>query len=71
MKSLVIKGETRTALGKKEAKKIRSQESVPAVLYGSNETIHFSIPFSFYSLLPADDSVQPHHGYRACSHDGF
>lgn len=46
MKSLVIKGETRTALGKKEAKKIRSQESVPAVLYGSNETIHFSIPFS-------------------------
>ena len=46
MKTLVIKGQLRTSLGKKEAKKIRSQESVPAVLYGSNETIHFSIPFS-------------------------
>ncbi len=46
MKTLSVKGNARTTLGKKEAKKIRSQESVPAVLYGSNETIHFSIPFA-------------------------
>lgn len=46
MKTLSVKGQLRTTLGKKEAKKIRSQESVPAVLYGSNETIHFSISFS-------------------------
>ena len=46
MKTLSVKGQLRTSLGKKEAKKIRSQECVPAVLYGSNETIHFSISFS-------------------------
>jgi len=46
MKTLLVKGQLRTSLGKKEAKKIRSQESVPAVLYGSNEIIHFSISFS-------------------------
>jgi large subunit ribosomal protein L25 len=46
MKSLLVKGQLRQSLGKKEAKKIRSQESVPAVLYGSNEIIHFSISFS-------------------------
>jgi large subunit ribosomal protein L25 len=46
MKTLLVKGQLRTSLGKKDAKKIRSQESVPAVLYGSNEIIHFSISFS-------------------------
>jgi large subunit ribosomal protein L25 len=46
MKSLLVKGQLRPSLGKKEAKKIRSQESVPAVLYGSNEIIHFSISFA-------------------------
>ena len=37
MKSVVIKGQIRESLGKKEAKKLRSQELVPAVLYGSEE----------------------------------
>jgi len=51
MKTLSLKGEIRTSLGKKESKKLRSQELVPAVLYGANETIHFSIPFSALRAL--------------------
>lgn len=46
MKTLVVKGQKRNSLGKKEAKQLRSQELVPAVLYGIAEPIHFSVPFS-------------------------
>jgi large subunit ribosomal protein L25 len=46
MKTLLVKGEKRKSLGKKEAKLLRSQEVVPAVLYGTDEPIHFSLPFS-------------------------
>ena len=46
MKTLVVKGQKRNTLGKKEAKLIRSQELVPSVLYGVGEPIHFSVPFS-------------------------
>jgi large subunit ribosomal protein L25 len=46
MKTLLVKGEKRKSLGKKEAKLLRSQEVVPAVLYGAGEPIHFSVPFS-------------------------
>ena len=46
MKTLVVKGHKREALGKKEAKSLRSKELVPAVLYGVGEPIHFSVPFS-------------------------
>ncbi len=46
MKTLVVKGQKREALGKKDAKSLRSQELVPAVLYGSGEPMHFSVPFS-------------------------
>jgi large subunit ribosomal protein L25 len=46
MKSVVIKGQIRESLGKKEAKKLRSQELVPAVLYGSEEVVHFTVAFS-------------------------
>ncbi len=46
MKTLVVKGQKRNSLGKKEAKLIRSQELVPSVLYGVGEPIHFSVPFS-------------------------
>lgn len=45
MKTLVVKGQKRNTLGKKEAKLLRSQEIVPAVLYGEGEPIHFSMPF--------------------------
>ena len=46
MKSLIVKGQKREALGKKVAKSLRSQELVPAVLYGAGEPVHFSVPFS-------------------------
>jgi len=46
MKTVVVKGQLRNSLGKKEAKLLRSQEIVPAVLYGSGEPVHFSVPFS-------------------------
>ncbi len=46
MKTLLLKGEIRKSLGKKEAKELRSQELVPAVLYGTAEPIHFSVSFS-------------------------
>lgn len=46
MKSLTIKGEVRTSLGKKDAKILRAAEKAPAVLYGGEEPIHFSIDFA-------------------------
>ena len=45
MKTVVIKGKKRETLGKKESKKLRAQDIVPAVLYGGEEAIHFAIPF--------------------------
>jgi len=45
MKTLVVKGQKRNSLGKKDAKLLRSQEIVPAVLYGVGEPLHFSVPF--------------------------
>ena len=46
MKSVVIKGELRTSLGKKESKKLRAEEKAPAVLYGGDEPIHFAVSFA-------------------------
>lgn len=46
MKNLSIKGQLRTALGKKDSKKLRAGEMVPAVLYGTTEPVHFTIPVS-------------------------
>lgn len=46
MKTVTIKGQGRKALGKKESKKLRSQNLVPAVLYGGEETLHFTVSFS-------------------------
>ena len=46
MKSVTIKGQVRASLGKKDSKKLRAQELVPAVLYGGETPIHFAVPFS-------------------------
>lgn len=46
MKSVVVEGNKRTSLGKKDAKKLRAEQNVPAVLYGGKEVIHFAVPFS-------------------------
>lgn len=46
MKSFQINGQKREALGKKESKKVRNGENVPCVLYGGQQPIHMSVPFS-------------------------
>jgi large subunit ribosomal protein L25 len=52
MKSVRIEGKSRSGLGKKATRQIRSEEQVPAVIYGGSETIHFSAPvMSFRSLV--------------------
>lgn len=52
MKSVKIEGKKRSGLGKKATRHIRSEEQVPAVIYGGKETIHFSAPvMSFRTLV--------------------
>jgi large subunit ribosomal protein L25 len=41
MKSVTIDGQLRTEFGKKATRQIRSQEQVPAVIYGGAEEVHF------------------------------
>lgn len=57
MKSVVIKGELRKSLGKKDAKKLRAEEKAPAVLYGGDEPIHFSVSFAELRQLVYTPSV--------------
>lgn len=45
MKTVVLKGQIRESVGKKDAKKLRAKDIIPAVLYGGDEPIHFSVPF--------------------------
>ena len=42
MKTFELKGEVRTGLGKKSSKAARVGESVPCVLYGGAENVHFT-----------------------------
>ncbi len=51
MKSVKIEGTKRSDLGKKATRHLRSEEKVPAVIYGGNETIHFSAPVMAFRTL--------------------
>ena len=51
MKSVKIEGKLRSEYGKKATRHIRSQEEVPAVIYGGKETIHFSAPVMAFRTL--------------------
>jgi large subunit ribosomal protein L25 len=42
MKTFDLKGTLRTDLGKKATKKVRKEDSIPCVLYGSGEPVHFT-----------------------------
>jgi large subunit ribosomal protein L25 len=42
MESIEIKGTSRTTFGKKSSKELRKSKSVPCVLYGGKENVHFS-----------------------------
>lgn len=57
MKSVVIKGELRTSLGKKDSKKLRAEEKAPAVLYGGEQPVHFAVSFSELRQLVYTPSV--------------
>ncbi|WP_262247033.1 50S ribosomal protein L25/general stress protein Ctc [Parapedobacter soli] len=43
MKSIAISGSSRKNVGKRDAKELRYQGKVPAVLYGGKEQYHFSV----------------------------
>jgi large subunit ribosomal protein L25 len=52
MKSVKIEGKKRSGSGKKDTRQVRSEGNVPAVIYGGNETVHFSAPvMAFRSLV--------------------
>ena len=42
MKTVTIEGQLRTEFGKKATRQVRSQEAVPAVIYGGAQEINFS-----------------------------
>ena len=43
MKSIAISGSPRENVGKRDAKELRYEGKVPAVLYGGKTQIHFSV----------------------------
>ena len=51
MKSVKIEGKSRSGLGKKATRQLRSEDHVPAVIYGGKETIHFSAPVMAFRTL--------------------
>jgi large subunit ribosomal protein L25 len=51
MKSITIEGHLRTDHGKKAARQIRSQENVPAVIYGGAQEINFHAPAKAFKPL--------------------
>jgi len=44
MQTLTIKASSRQDVGKKAAKAVRSEGRVPGVIYGGDDTVHFTIP---------------------------
>ena len=70
MKTFDLKGTTRKELGKKATKQVRNSESVPCVLYGEGEPIHFMgnekeygqviyTPSSYQINLDIDGTIYP------------
>jgi large subunit ribosomal protein L25 len=51
MKSVTIEGKKRSELGKKATRQLRSEELVPAVIYGGTETVHFTAPVIAFRTL--------------------
>jgi large subunit ribosomal protein L25 len=56
MKSIAITGNTRTDLGKKASKAVRTEGNVPCVIYGGENVVHFSAETkSFKDLVYTPD----------------
>ena len=51
MKSIDLKGNLRSELGKTTSKNLRKQEQVPCVLYGKGENVHFHVHESAFKQL--------------------
>jgi len=51
MKSITINGSQRESVGKKATKALRNAGQVPCVLYGGNQSMHFSAPELAFSKL--------------------
>ncbi len=51
METLKIKGAKRADFGKKESKRLRSEELVPCTIYGNGETVHFSVGVKEFKQL--------------------
>ncbi len=58
MKSIAISGSSRKNVGKRDAKELRYQGLVPAVLYGGEKQVHFSV--SAADLKPAIYTADVH-----------
>jgi len=51
MKTITIEGQLRTEFGKKATRQLRSQDLVPAVIYGGAQEISFSAPAKAFKPL--------------------
>jgi len=51
MKTITIEGQLRTGLGKSATRQLRSQEQVPAVIYGGAKEINFYAPATAFKPL--------------------
>ncbi len=51
MKTITIEGQLRTESGKKATRQLRSQQLVPAVIYGGKSEISFSAPASAFKSI--------------------
>lgn len=51
MKTLEIKGAARSEFGKKSTNAVRRAGSVPCVIYGGGDTVHFSVPAAEFKQL--------------------
>lgn len=51
MKTITIEGQIRTEFGKKATRQLRSEEKVPAVIYGGAKEINFSAPAAAFKNI--------------------
>lgn len=51
MKSITIQGQLRTESGKKATRQLRSQQLVPAVIYGGKSEVNFSAPIAAFKSI--------------------
>src|SRR4029079_16000349 len=51
MKTITIKGQIRTEFGKSATRQLRSEEKVPAVIYGGAREINFTAPATAFKNI--------------------